>query len=155
MAIPLSKQIKMLKNDYKAILTGCVCGVILSLGCVLVLSFLLRLSHQDYITLLPKSITTAIGMGISEELNGNINLTIDAILITGILGNVCAEWICKIAHIRSKVAKGVAVGCSSHALGTTKAVQMGEIEGAVSSLSLIVTGVITVILAPLFADIAI
>ena len=118
---------------------------------VLVLSLLFHFDHAQYVTLLPKSITTAIGMGISDELGGYVTITVAVIIITGIIGNVLAETICRVFKIEESVAKGIAIGSSAHALGTAKALELGEIEGAMSSLSIAVAGILTVIAAPIFA----
>ena len=104
-----------------------------------------------FVTLLPKSITTAIGMGVSEELGGYVTITVAVIVITGVLGNIFAELICKIFRINEPIAKGIAIGSASHAIGTAKAMEMGEIEGAMSSLSIAVAGILTVALSSLFA----
>jgi len=102
--------------------------------------------------LLPKSITTAIGMGISEELNGIVTITVAVIIVTGIIGNILAEVICKVFHIHEPIAKGIAIGTSSHAIGTSKAMEIGEIEGAMSGLAIAVAGLFTVIGASIFAN---
>ena len=130
---------------------GLISGVITSLVCVLVLALLFHFDHAQYVTLLPKSITTAIGMGISEELGGYVTITVAVIIITGVLGNMLAETVCRIFKIEEPVAKGIAIGASSHAVGTVKAMEMGEIEGAMSSLAIAVAGLLTVVLAPVFA----
>jgi putative effector of murein hydrolase len=122
-----------------------------SLVSVLALAKLFDLNHQQYVTLLPKSITTAIGMGVSEELGGLVTITVAVIVITGILGNVIAEFICKIFKIHEPIAKGLALGTASHAIGTAKAMEMGQIEGAMSSLAIAVAGLLTVIGASVFA----
>lgn len=132
---------------------GLISGVITSLVCVLVLALLFHFDHAQYVTLLPKSITTAIGMGISEELGGYVTITVAVIIITGVLGNMLAETVCRIFKIEEPVAKGIAIGASSHAVGTVKAMEMGEIEGAMSSLAIAVAGLLTVVLAPVFAGI--
>ena len=103
-------------------------------------------------TLLPKSITTAIGMGVSEELGGYVTITVAVIVITGVIGNIIAEPICKIFRINEPIAKGIAIGSASHAIGTAKAMEMGEIEGAMSSLSIAVAGILTVFGATLFSN---
>ena len=151
LAIPLYEQIELLKNNIKAIVLGIMSGAIASLGSVFILSKVFQLSHEQYVTLLPKSITTAIGMGISEELGGIVTITVAVIIITGIVGNIIAEGVCRIFKIEEKVAKGLAIGSSSHAIGTVKAMEMGEIEGAMSSLAIVVSGVITVVMASVFA----
>lgn len=117
---------------------------------VWVFSMLFHLKKQFYVTLLPKSITTAIGMGISEELGGIVTITVAAIVITGIIGNMFAEGICKLCKIEHPIAKGLAIGTASHAMGTAKAMEIGEIEGAMSSLSIAVAGLMTVVGASIF-----
>ena len=151
LAIPLYQQIVLLKKNMMAILLGIIAGVLSSLGSVLALSFVFGLEHEYYVTLLPKSITTAIGMGVSEELGGIVTITVAVILITGIFGNVMGETICKLFHIYEPIAVGLAFGTSSHAVGTAKALELGEIEGAMSSLSIAVAGILTVIGASIFA----
>ena len=127
-------------------------GVLTSLGGVLMLALLFDFTHEQYVTLLPKSITTAIGMGVSQEMGGIVNITVAAIVITGILGNMIAELVCKIFRITEPVAKGLAIGSAAHAIGTTKAMQMGEVEGAISSLAIAVSGLITVVGASIFVN---
>lgn len=153
LAIPLYEQISLLKKHRNAILAGVLAGVLTSLVCVLALSMLFNLDHASYVTLLPKSITTAIGMGVSEKLGGYISITVAVILITGILGNIIAEGVCKVFRITDPVARGIAIGTSSHAIGTSKAMEMGAIEGAMSSLSIVISGILTVAGASLFAKI--
>lgn len=126
-------------------------GTLTSLAGVLVLAVLFRLSHSIYVTLLPKSITTAIGMGVSEELEGIVNITVAVIVVTGVLGNVMGEWILKLFRIENKIAKGLALGTAAHAIGTSKAMELGEIEGAMSSLAIVTAGLLTVIGASIFS----
>ncbi len=151
LAVPLYKQLNLLRKNIKAVIIGITVGVITSLGSIFLLSFLFGLNHAQYISLLPKSVTTAIGVGISEELGGIPSITIAAIVLTGNLGNLLAEWICKLFKIKEPIAVGLAIGTSSHALGTTKALEIGEIEGAMSSLSIAVAGLLTVVFASIFA----
>ena len=110
----------------------------------------MSLSHTEYVTLLPKSITTAIGMGLSEELGGYVTITVAVIVVTGVVGNMFGELVCKLFRITHPIAKGLAFGSSSHAIGTAKAMELGEIEGAMSSLAIAVTGILTVVFSPLF-----
>lgn len=152
LAIPLYEQVELLKKNAAAIFAGLISGVLTSAVCVFVLSLLFHLSHEEYVTLLPKSITTAIGIGISEELGGYVTITVAVIIITGVIGNVLAETIFHMFKIEEPVAKGIALGSSAHALGTVRALEMGEIEGAMSSLSIAVAGLLTVIAAPFFAN---
>ena len=150
LAIPLYEQWSLLKKNYKAVVVGIASGVLTSLT-VLVLSKIMDLSHAEYVTLLPKSITTAIGMGVSEELGGYVTITVAVIVVTGVLGNIFGELICKIFRIKEPIAKGLALGSAAHAIGTAKAMEMGEIEGAMSSLSIAVAGILTVALSSVFA----
>lgn len=151
LAIPLYKQIELLKKNLRAILLGVLAGAITSMGSILILSLLFGLDHGEYVTLLPKSITTAIGMGISEELGGNVTITVAVIIVTGILGNIIASFVCRLFRIKTPIARGLALGSSAHAIGTARAMQMGEIEGAMSSLAIVVSGLFTVIGASLFS----
>lgn len=152
LAIPLYEQVELLKEHYVAVFLGIISGVLTSMGVVLVLAKLFSLSHKEYVTLLPKSITTAIGMGVSEELGGYVTITVAVIVITGVLGNILAELVLKIFRITEPVSKGIATGSAAHAIGTAKAMEMGEIEGAMSSLSIAVSGILTVIGASFFAN---
>ena len=151
LAVPLYEQLQLLKRHKAAILTGVISGVLTSLVCVLVLAMLFRLDHAAYVTLLPKSITTAIGMGVSEQLGGHVSITVAVIIITGVIGNMIAESVCRAFHITDPIARGVAIGTASHAIGTTKAMELGEVEGAMSSLSIVVAGVLTVAGASVFS----
>ena len=108
--------------------------------------------HAAYVTFLPKSITTAIGIGVSEELGGYVTITVAVIIITGVLGNMFGELICKLCKSTEPISKGLAFGASSHAIGTAKALEIGEVEGAMSSLAIAVSGILTVALASLFSN---
>lgn len=152
LAIPLYRQLELLKKNIKAVIIGITSGVIASLGSILIMSFLFGLTHEQYVTLLPKSITTAIGIGISQELGGIPTITVAAIVLTGNLGNAIATSICKLFKIKEPIAVGLAIGTASHAIGTSKALEIGEIEGAMSSLSIAVAGLLTVIFASVFAN---
>ena len=152
LAIPLYEQWSLLKKNYKAVLCGLLVGAVTSMATVFALSKICGLSHEEYVTLLPKSITTAIGMGVSEELGGYVTITVAVIILTGVLGNMLGELICKVFHITEPISKGIAYGASAHAIGTAKAMELGEVEGAMSGLAIAVSGILTVILAPLFAQ---
>ena len=151
LAVPLYQQMTLLKKNLAAVACGILAGVMASLGSVLLLAFLFGLEHDVYVTLLPKSITTAIGMGVSEELGGLVTITVAVIIVTGVIGNVIGEAVCKLFRIYEPIAKGLALGTSSHAIGTAKALEMGEVEGAMSSLAIAVAGLLTVIGASVFA----
>ena len=151
LAVPLYEQFEVLKKNWQAVLAGILAGVGASLLSILAMAVLFSLGHEEYVTFLPKSITTAIGMGVSEELGGYVPVTVAVIIITGVLGNVLAEPVLRLFRIQAPVAKGIALGTASHAIGTTRAMEMGEVEGAMGSLSIVVSGVLTVAGASLFA----
>ena len=153
LAVPLYEQIEPLKKNWKAVVAGILSGALTSALCVLAVALIFQLDHKQYVTLLPKSITTAIGMGLSEELGGIVTITVAVIVVTGVIGNMFAESICKLFHITDPVAKGIGIGSASHAMGTAKAMEMGEIEGAMSSLSIAVSGLLTVVVSIIFAQI--
>ncbi len=152
LAIPLYEQIQLLKKNWKAIIVGIVSGVITSMTSVLLLAILFSLSHEEYVTLLPKSITTAIGMDLSKEMGGIVTITVAVIIITGIFGNVIAEAVCKIFRIKEPVARGIGIGTAAHAVGTAKAMEMGQEEGAMSSLAIAVAGLLTAVTISVFAQ---
>lgn len=151
LAVPLYEKLSLLRRDGAAVLTGVLAGVLTTLVSVLLLSAAFGLSHAEYVTLLPKSITTAIGMGVSEELGGHVTVTVAAIIATGMTGSTIAPGLCRLLKIHDPVAKGVAIGTASHAMGTSKAMEMGETEGAMSSLAIVVSGILTVAVVPLFS----
>ncbi len=144
LAVPLYEQLEILKKNVKAIMAGIISGVITSMSSILALSVIFNFSHTEYVTILPKSITTAIGIGISEELGGIVTITVAVIIITGIFGNMTAEFVCKTFKINEPIARGVAIGSSAHAMGTAKAIEMGPIEAAISSLTIAGAGIVTV-----------
>ena len=132
-------------------MAGIVAGALTSAVCLLSMSALFDLDHRQYVTLLPKSITTAIGMGLSEEMGGIVTITVAVIVVTGVIGNMFAELICRLFHITDPVAKGIAIGSAAHAMGTARAMELGEVEGAMSSLSIAVSGLCTVVVALIFS----
>lgn len=151
LAIPLYQQIELLKKHIIAIIIGIASGVITSLSSVLIIAIIFKLSQEEYVTLLPKSITTAIGMGLSEEFGGIVSISVAVIIITGVFGNMVAEGMCKLFRIKSPISRGLAIGTAAHAVGTAKAMEMGEIEGAMSSLAIVVAGLGTVIAMSFFS----
>lgn len=152
LAVPLYKNLTILKENVAAIMTGIISGIISNMVCVLLFALAFGLSHKEYITLLPKSITTVIGMGVSEEFGGIVAITVAVIIITGILGNIIALTVFRIFKIYEPIARGIALGGASHAIGTAKAMEMGEIEGSVSSLAMIVSGILTLVGVSVFAS---
>lgn len=152
LAIPLYEQRELVKKYWPAVFGGILSGVLASMGSIFVLSKLFGLTHEQYVTMLPKSITTAIGMGISEEQGGVVTITVAVIIVTGILGNVIAETVFRVFGIRHAIAKGIGLGTSAHATGTAKAMELGKIEGAMGSLSIVVSGLLTVVLISFFVN---
>lgn len=153
LALPLYKQLKLLKKYLMPILIGIFVGSSVSITSVIFLSYIFGLDKTITISLLPKSVTTPIGIEISNQLGGLQPITVLAIVISGIFGAIIAPFLCKIFKIKNKVAIGLALGTSSHAIGTTKALEFGETEGAMSSLSIGLAGIMTVFLAPIFFNI--
>ena len=153
LAVPLYKEIDKLKANWKMILISITCGCISSVVTVLVLSLVFRFNHAQYVTFLPKSITTAIGMGVAEELGGIVPVTVAAIIVTGIFGAIIADIVFKIFHIIDPIAQGLALGASAHAIGTSKAIELGDLQGAMAGLAICTSGIITVFLATVFAKI--
>ncbi len=151
LAVPLYEQLHLLKKNWKAVLGGISAGVLAGAGGIWALSKLFGLQHEQYVTFLPKSITTAIGMDVSAQLGGVVAITTATIIITGILGNVIAEGVFYVFKIHEPVARGLALGNSAHAIGTAKAMELGPVEGAMSSLAIVVAGVMTVVAASVFA----
>lgn len=148
LAVPLYKQIQSLKRYWFPILAGITVGSATSVICVIVCAKMFSLSKTLMLSLTPKSITIPMGSVFSEQIGGIPSITIVSIVITGITGAVTAPLVCRYFRIKNPVAQGVAIGTASHALGTTKAMEIGEIQGAMSSLSIGVAGVITVFITP-------
>ena len=153
LAIPLYQKLQMLKDNFLAIMAGIVAGVLVSALSILAMCLWFNFDHQMYVTLLPKSITTAIGISASKELGGIVALTTASIIITGNVGGMFAEVIFKLFGIKEPISKGLALGTGSHVMGTSKAMEIGELEGAMGSLAIAVAGVITVVVLPIFAEI--
>lgn len=149
LAVPLYKQINLLKENLLPILTGILVGSISGIISILGLGKLFNLDLILISSLIPKSTTTPIAMEISTILGGNSSLTVTFVVITGLSGYIIGEKVLEIVGIKDPIAKGIALGTASHAIGTAKAIEMGEVEGAMSSLSIGVAGIITVFLVPL------
>lgn len=152
LAVPLYEELGLLRKNLPAVAGGILAGTFAGLAGILLLCRVFALDHQLYVTFLPKSITTAIGMGVAEELGGVAALTVAAIILTGILGNVAAEGLFRLFRIYDPIARGLALGTGAHAIGTAKAMELGEVEGAMSSLSIAVAGLLTVAAASVFAQ---
>lgn len=154
LAIPLYRQFALLKKNAPAVLAGCAAGVLAHVGGCLLMMVLFRLSGPELATLLPKSITTAIGKSLSEELGGYPPITMACIMITGLFGAVAAPGLLRLFRVEEPLAQGLAIGTSAHAAGTSRAVEIGDVQGAASSLAIVVAGLLTVLLAPAAAGLA-
>lgn len=149
LALPLYEQLKILKKNLPAILIGVAAGTVASLVAILLMCHLFRLEPQISVSLLPKSITTAMGIVLSEQNGGIPALTTAVIIVTGILGSLIGTMLCKLLRIKDPIAQGVAFGTASHVVGTAKATELGQLQGAVSSLSLATAGILTAVFFPL------
>ena len=149
LALPLYEQLKTLKKNLPAILTGIFAGTVTSLLVVFGMCLLFKTDRSITVSLLPKSITTAMGTVLSSENGGLEALTAAVIIVTGIIGNLSGSLLCKIFRIKHPIAQGVAFGTASHVVGTSRANELSPLTGAVSSLSLATAGIFTAILFPL------
>ncbi|MFL0251916.1 LrgB family protein [Clostridium neuense] len=149
LALPLYKKFSLFKKNAVPIIAGILCGTVSGIVCVIALSKLFGLSSELTKSLVPKSITTPIGMALAKQLGGIPSIAVVAIIITGIFGSIIGPFLYKILKINDKVAMGIAMGSASHAVGTAKALEIGEAEGAMSGLTIAISGIITVIIAPL------
>lgn len=149
LAIPLYKQIKTLKKNVLAILIGIFSGVIANAVVIVGMIKLFGMSNELGSSLLPKSITTPIALGVVQEIGGISSITVFAVILSGIIGAVIAPTLFKLLRIKEDISQGLACGTASHGSGTTTALELGEVQGAMSGLAITVTGLITVIVAPI------
>lgn len=152
LALPLYLQFESLKRNWKAVIGGILAGVLTGLVSVFLMCMVFGIAHREYVSILPKSITTAISFALAELYEGDLSITAMMVIIAGNFGNLFAVQICRIFRITEPVAVGVAIGTASHALGTSKAIEIGDIEGAMSGLSIAVAGLMTVALMPFFVN---
>lgn len=152
LAVPLYEQWQIMRKNALAVLCGIAAGSVTSMLSVLAIGAVLKLDPALTVSMMTKSVTTAIGVEVAAELGGIASLAGAMIVLTGILGNLSASALCRIAGLHDPVARGVAIGTGSHAVGTARALQMGPVEGAVSSLSIAVAGVLTAIICPILAN---
>ncbi len=152
LAVPMYKQIEILRKNMAAVIAGILAGCIGHAAVVVGLGIALALDRTLIVSVLPKSVTTAIAMGVCEESGGIVAVVIVGVTVAGNIGAIFGPAILKALKINDPVAQGLAIGCCSHALGTsTAAVPMGEIQGAMSSLAIVVTGIMTVVIVPIVA----
>ena len=151
LALPLYRQLKILGKNLWAILGGIAAGTVTSLVSVWLMAKAFSLSDTMLYTLLPKSITTAMGMTLAEQLGGIPSIAAAVIIVTGILGSLAGSMLCKLFRLGDPISQGVAFGTASHVIGTSRATELGSLQGAVSSLSLAVAGILTAILLPILS----
>ncbi|WP_319372154.1 LrgB family protein [uncultured Ilyobacter sp.] len=155
LGVSLYKNIQRLKEYFLPILAGVIAGSSTAIVSVIVLGRLLGLKKELILSMIPKSITTPIGIELSKSLGGNPSITVIGIMITGVTGAISSPFICKFFKIESKISRGIGIGTSSHAVGTSKAIEMGEIEGAMSGLAIGMAGLVTIFLVPILVKILI
>jgi putative effector of murein hydrolase len=149
LAVPMYERLSVLRQNLKSILVSVFVGTVSSIATVIVFTLIINLTYPETISLMTKSVTAPIGLGITEQYGGMAALTATIIGLTGICGNVIGVKLLKMCHINHPIAIGLAFGTASHVVGTTKALELGEVQGAMSSLSIIVAGFMTVLLMPL------
>ncbi len=150
LAVPLYERFALLRRNFLPILAGVICGSVLCMGSILLLSALFDVGHTIYVTLLPKSITNAMATGVSEVWGGVLPITAGAVAITGISGNLGGVWLLRLLHVTDPLSRGIALGSGSHAIGTVRAIELGETEGAMSGLAIVLMGLATVVLGNFF-----
>ena len=148
LALPMYKKFALFKKNVFSILIGIFSGAISGFICVVFFSKLFGLTNVLTESLIPKSITTPIGIALSKQLGGFSSITVVAIIMTGIIGSIVGPVLHKVFRIKDKVALGIAMGASAHALGTARAMEIGEIEGAMSGLTMAISGIFAVLLYP-------
>ena len=148
LAVPLYKQLQVLKENVAAIFISIFLGCLSHAGILIVITYIFGMNNQLLFSLMPKSITTAIALGVTNELGGIAGITVIGVMVAGISGAVVGPVLLKLFRIKDPIAQGLALGSSAHAIGTSKAVELGEVQAAMSSLAIVVTGIMTVVIVP-------
>lgn len=151
LAVPLYNQFQVLKKNFPAVLGGILCGCIAHALVVILIMNAAGMERELLFSLLPKSVTTPIALGMTQELGGVSGITIVGVCVAGILGSVVGPSLMRLFRVNDPIAVGLGLGTASHAIGTAKAAELGEIQAAMSSLAIVVTGLLTVILLPFVA----
>ena len=141
LAYSVYRQRQTLKEHFVPIFAGCLVGSVVSMASAYALCK--GLDDALALSFIPKSVTTPIAIAVSQQLGGITSITVAAVIVTGILGAITAPLMARLFRVRDGIAKGVAIGTCSHAVGTTKALEMGELEGAMSGVSIAVSGLLT------------
>lgn len=148
LAVPLYKQMETLKKNMAAILISIAIGCVVHAGVLIAVTYICKMDQQLLLSVMSKSVTTAIALGVTNEIGGIQGITVIGVMIAGISGAVVGPSLLKLFHITEPVAQGLAMGSASHAVGTSKAIELGEIQAAMSSLAIVVTGILTVVIVP-------
>lgn len=151
LAVPLYKQLETLKKNLAAVIVSISIGCLAHAGVLIGVAFLCNMDEQLLRSIMSKSVTTAIALGVTNEIEGIQAITVIGVMVAGISGAVAGPAILKLFHITEPVAQGLAMGSASHAIGTSKAIELGEVQAAMSSLAIVVTGILTVIIVPWMA----
>ena len=151
MAVTVYAKIDLLRMNWLPVLAGCLAGVVASVGSVLAMCRLFGLDAAMTASLLPKSVTTPIATAVAEAHGGIVSITVAAVIFTGILGNLAAPYLIRLFRVKDPLAVGLGIGACSHAMGTAKALELGDTEGAMSGLAIGMCGIITAV-AALFFD---
>ena len=149
LAIPMYQQVEILKKNWRAMVAGIAAGALSCLAVVLVWGLVFQFDRELTISLLPKSVTSAIGVPLSGLNGGILSITTAAIILTGILASVMGPVLCKLFRLKDEISRGVAFGTAGHVIGTARANELNPLTGAVSSLSLVVAGLLTALVMPL------
>ncbi|MCI6277369.1 MAG: LrgB family protein [Clostridium sp.] len=147
LAISIYNQFDILKKNFLPIMAGAFVGSLVSMGSVFFLSKMFGLDSVLTASLIPKSVTTPIAIEIASQLNGLVPVTVASVIITGILGSILAPVLIKIFKVKDPMAAGLAIGTCSHAVGTSKAIELGEVEGSMSGVAICIAGIMTVIIS--------
>lgn len=148
LAVPLYKQMETLKKNKAAILISIAIGCVVHAGILIAITYVCKMDQQILLSVMSKSVTTAIALGVTGEIGGIQGITVIGVMVAGISGAVIGPSLLKWFHITEPVAQGLALGSASHAIGTSKAIELGEIQAAMSSLAIVVTGILTVFIVP-------
>ena len=147
LALNIYQQRRQLGEQFVPVLMGCFIGSLTSIFSIILLSRLLGMDEVFTASMIPKSVTTAIALGVSENAGGIPGVTAAAVIITGVEGAILAPVFAKLFRVKQPVAEGVAIGASSHAIGTSKAMEIGSVQGAMSSIAICICGIFTSVLA--------
>ena len=147
LALSIYKERNRVKKNFFPILMGTLVGSVVSVLSIILMVKLFKVDSKVGISLIPKSVTTPIAIALADSFGGIQGITITAVMIPGLLGNILSPYLVKLFHFTDPTTIGVAIGTSSHALGTSKAIEMGEEIGAISGIALSFSGILTVIIS--------